>query len=138
MRVKHKLKKSSISKLEATIFIIIIISAFIIVLIPLNISFLLFICEPYVLHNNFILDSGAIVYIYNNLARFTDLYPVTEFVLVGDNIIPIKIYSIVIITYIISSGPTRVPLMDIIYILGYYINLISLQKVIKKNLHFNI
>ena len=61
-----------------------------------------------------------------------------KFVLAEDNIIPIKIYSIVIITYIIFSGPIWVPLINVVYISGYYTNLISLRKVIKKNLYFDI
>ena len=126
------------SKLKITTFIIIIILVFAIVLMPLNMFFLLSVRKPYVLHNSFILDFGAIVYICNNLTRFIDLCPVTEFILARDNIIPIKIYGIIIITYIIFNRPTRVPLINIIYIPGYHTNLISLQKVIKKNLHFDI
>ena len=49
----------------------------------------------------------------------------------------IKIYGTVIINSIIPGGPTQVTLMDIIYVPGYHTNLISLRKVIKKNLHFN-
>ena len=126
MQVEYKPKKSFIPELKTTTFIIIIILVFVIVLAPSNTSFLLSVCELYVLHNNFILNFGATVYICNNLARFTDLYPVTKFVLAEDNIIPIKIYSIVIINYIILNRPTRVPLINIIYILGYHTNLILL------------
>ena len=89
-------------------------------------------------HNSFILNSSATDNIKNNLVRFTDLYLVIEFVLVGDNIIPIKIYGTVIINCIILSGPTRVPHIDVIYVSGYYTNLILLRKVIKKNLYFDI
>ena len=138
MRVEHKLKKSFTPKLEIIIFIIIIILIFIIVLVPSNISFLLSICELYVLYNSFILDSGAIVYICNNQARFTDLHPVTEYVLVSNNIMPIKVYGTVIINSIILNRPTQVTLIDVAYVPGYHTNLILLQKVIKKNLHFDI
>ena len=126
MRAEHKSKKGSTPELKATTFIIIITSAFIIVLTTLNTSFSLLICELYVLYNNFILDSGATIYICNNLVRFTDLCPVTEFILAGDNIISIIIYDTIIIIYIIFSGPTRVPLINVIYIPGYYTNLILL------------
>ena len=60
-----------------------------------------------------------------------------KFILTKDNIIPIKIYGTIIITYITLNGPTRVSLMDITYIPGYHTNLISLRKAIKKNLHFD-
>ena len=49
-----------------------------------------------------------------------------EFILAGDNIISIKIYGTVIITYIIFNRPTRVPLINVTYIPGYHTNLISL------------
>ena len=126
MRVKYKLKKNFTLKLKVIIFIIIIILVFVTVLAPSNIFLSSPVREPYVLHNNFILNFGTIVYICNNLVRFIDLRPVTEFILAGDNIIPIKVYSIVIIIYIIFSRPTRVPLINVVYILGYHTNLILL------------
>ena len=126
MRVEHKLKTNFISKLKIIIFIIIIILVFVTAFMPSNISFSLSVRELYVLHNNFILNFGTIVYIYNNLVQFIDLRPITKFILAEDNIIPIKIYSTVIIIYIIFSRPTRVPLINIAYILGYHTNLILL------------
>ena len=126
MRVEYKLKRGFTLKLKTIISIIIMISAFATALAPSNISFLLFVRELYVLYNSFILDSGATVHICNNLAWFTDLYLVTEFILARDNIIPIKIYGTVIINYIILSGPTRVFFINIIYILEYHTNLILL------------
>ena len=51
---------------------------------------------------------------------------------------PIKVYGTVIINNITFNRTTQVTLINVAYILGYYINLISLRKVIKKNLHFNI
>ena len=66
MLIEHKLKGGFTPKLKAITSIIIIILAFITVLAPSNTSFLSPIYELYVLYNSFILDSGTIVYIYNN------------------------------------------------------------------------
>ena len=58
------------------------------------------------LRNSFLLDLVVTVHIYNNIARFTHVRPVTEYILAGDNIMPIEVYGTVIMNDITPSRPT--------------------------------
>jgi hypothetical protein len=86
----------------------------------------------YLLRDSFVLDSGAIIYIYNNSTRFINLELSNQLLFTRTNIVNIQGFGdINIIILTLNRKKHYFLLKDIIYIQGFHINVISFRKLFK-------
>ena len=93
----------------------------------------------YSLHCSFILDSGASVHVCNDRSRFHNIRAAEpeEYLIAGSSIIQIEAFGSIDITLEGPSGPRKIELKDTALIVSFHTSVVSLNKFIAKNVHWN-
>jgi hypothetical protein len=93
----------------------------------------------YPLYNSFILDSGATTYICNNRQRFEeDFEEASDILVAGDSQVQVEGYRTVRIQVTRPSGTVTVKLGQVVFILHFQTNTVSLCRLLTKGINWNL
>ena len=93
----------------------------------------------YTLRHSFILDSGASVHVCNDRSQFRNIRAAEpeECLVAGSSIIQIEAFGSIDITLEGPSGPRIIELKDTALIVSFHTSVVSLNRFIAKNVHWN-
>jgi hypothetical protein len=96
--------------------------------------------EIYALYDSFILDSASTVHICNNPERFQSLQQAgkDEYLIAGASRVLIEGYGIVEIALQLSSAVRRIKLADVALVSSFHTNIVSLDRLMQKDIHWDI
>jgi DNA polymerase III psi subunit len=102
-------------------------------------AFTAFSVTDYQLRDSFILDSGADIHICNNRSRFHSFQEATpeDSIYAGNMTVPIDGFGSVYITIQAPKGPSKIELLKVAYISSFHTNIVSLRRLIAKNVHWD-
>ena len=92
---------------------------------------------PYVLHDSFILDSGATIHICNDRQRFEDFVLVSESVYAGEGQVQVQGFGTVRINIDRPSGKLNIKLAQVAFIPNFQTNTVSFRRLKTKGIEWD-